>query len=284
MSSSPKTSNRSPPESTSDWSPDQYLLFRQARDRPIRDLIAFLGPDYAPKHITDLGCGPGTSTALLAARFPSAHLTGVDSSPAMLARARTALPSSVASFAQADVRTYLPDPHTTDLLFSNAVFHWLRTPERLPTITRLLRTLPKGGVLALQVPDNYDEPSHRAMREAAAAPGPWRAYFAALPPDKRPELDPVEPVVAYYDALRPHCSEVEIWTTQYVHVLEDHGGIVEWVKGTGLQPFVNALPEEDGVREGLLRAYRERLEEGYPRAGDGKVLLRYPRRFMVAVR
>jgi trans-aconitate 2-methyltransferase len=272
---------------TSDWSPDQYLLFSQARNRPIHDLISFLGPNFAPKHITDLGCGPGNSTEILSARFPAATITGVDSSPAMLAKARAAHPDT--PFIRADVRTYVPDPQT-DLLLSNAVFHWLRSADRIPTLTRLLRTLPQGGVLALQMPDNYHEPSHRAMRDTAASPGPWQEYFARLSASSgddsnsnRPDLDEIEPVLAYYDALKPLCSVVEIWKTEYIHVLEDHGKIVEWVRGTGLQPFVNALPEGE-VREGFVKAYREGLERVYEKAADGKVLLRYPRRFVVAVR
>ncbi|KAG7286249.1 hypothetical protein NEMBOFW57_008556 [Staphylotrichum longicolle] len=268
---------------STDWSPDQYLLFRNARNRPIHDLLTFLGPGYTPTSIVDLGCGPGTSTEILASRFPTATLVGVDSSPSMLAKARTLLPNT--PFAPADLRTYHP-PKGTSLLFSNAVFHWLRAADRIPTITRLLRTQTpnSGGVLAFQVPANRDEPSHVAMREAAAAPGPWRAHFAALPAAQRPDLDAVESDVEFYDALKPLCSTVEVWTTVYTHVLEDHDGIVEWVKGSGLQPFLNALPEEGGVREGFLAEYRRRLEEGYGRAADGRVLLRYPRRFVVAFR
>ncbi|KAK4155774.1 S-adenosyl-L-methionine-dependent methyltransferase [Chaetomidium leptoderma] len=289
MSTSPKAKT-----GDNDWSPDQYLLFSNARNRPIHDLIAFLGPGYAPARIVDLGCGPGNSTELLAARFPNAAITGMDSSPAMLAKARRTLPNT--TFTLADVRSYTP-PTTTDLLFANAVFHWLRHPERIPTITRLLLTTTTpgqksegggtgGGVLAFQVPDNYTEPSHLAMRETAASAGPWQPYFDALAPDEqRPDLDPIESYLDYYNALKPHCRAVETWTTRYVHVLDDgHDGIVEWVKGTGLQPFVNVLPAEGGVREAFVEAYRKRLGEVYPLAEDGKVLLVYPRRFVVAFR
>ncbi|KAK4148558.1 hypothetical protein C8A00DRAFT_47607 [Chaetomidium leptoderma] len=262
----------------SDWSPDQYLLFRNARNRAIHDLIAFLGPEYSPDRITDLGCGPGNSTEILASRFPHATITGIDSSPAMLTQARTtSLPNT--TFAQADLHTYDPG-QGVDLLFSNAVFHWLRRRDRIPTLTRLLLTQQLGrGTLAFQVPDNHDEPSHRAMRETAASP----------PGANEPDLDPIETPLEYYNALKPHCRAVETWTTRYVHVMEDHGAIVEWAKGTGLQPFVNLLPaaEEAGgvdVREAFLEAYRQRLEKEYPRAEDGRVLLTYPRRFVVAFR
>ncbi|KAH6847830.1 S-adenosyl-L-methionine-dependent methyltransferase [Chaetomium sp. MPI-CAGE-AT-0009] len=267
----------------SDWSPDQYLFFRDARNRPIHDLIAFLGPNYSPTSIIDLGCGPGNSTEILTTRFPGATISGVDSSPAMLTKARSTLPHT--TFTQADLHTYTPPPGV-DLLFSNAVFHWLRQADRMATLTRLLRTLREGsGVLAFQVPDNHGEPTHRAMREAAAAAGPWRRYFEALPPDQRPDLDPIEPLIEYYDLLKPLCRAVETWTTRYVHVLEaGHAGIVEWVRGTGLQPFLGALPAEGGVREAFLEEYRGRLEREYPLTADGRVLLEYPRRFVVAFR
>lgn len=269
--------------SAPDWSPDQYLLFRAARNRPITDLLAFLGPSYSPQRIVDIGCGPGNSTELLRARFPSAALSGMDSSPAMLERARAALPETL--FELGDVRGYVP-PGGVDLLFSNAVFHWLRREERIPTVTRLLLGLEKGtGVLAFQVPDNHLEPSRRAMGETAASPGPWTPFFAALAPEARPDIDPIESHLDYYNALSPHCRLVETWTTRYVHVLEEgHKGIVEWVRGTGLQPYVNALPETGGVREAFLEAYEERLEREYPVAADGRVLLAYPRRFVVAFR
>ncbi|KAK3293176.1 S-adenosyl-L-methionine-dependent methyltransferase [Chaetomium fimeti] len=275
----------SPPKpQANDWSPDQYLLFRDARNRPIHDLITFLGPSYSPTSIIDLGCGPGNSTEILATRFPHAtSISGVDASPAMLAKARSTLPNT--PFTQANLQTYTP-PSGTDLLFSNAVLHWLRHADRLATLTRLLHTQRPGtGVLAFQVPDNHAEPSHRAMRETAAAPGPWRQYFADLPPEQRPDLDPIESVIEYYDLLKPLCRAVETWTTRYVHVLgEGHAGIVEWVRGTGLQPFLGVLPVEGGVREAFLGEYKRRLERAYPVAGDGSVLLEYPRRFVVAFR
>lgn len=270
-------------QDAADWSPDQYLRFSDARNRAIHELIGFLGPDYAPARIIDLGCGPGNSTALLAARFPGARITGVDSSPAMLARAREALPPHI-DLVRADVRTYQPDADA-DLLFANAVFHWLPADRRIPTVARLLAALRPGAVLALQMPDNRDEPSHRCMRDAAAAPGPWRPFFFSGSP--RPDLDPIEPPLAYYDALRPLCAGsrgVEMWTTRFVHALDGHADIVEWVRATGLRPFVNALPADGGVREAFVDEYRRRLEAAYPRAVDGRVLLEYPRRFVVAFR
>ncbi|KAK4126774.1 S-adenosyl-L-methionine-dependent methyltransferase [Parathielavia appendiculata] len=285
-------STSTPAVRASDWSPDQYLLFADARNRPVNDLLTFLRPDYSPRRIVDLGCGPGNSTALLAIRFPGASITGVDSSPAMISKARATLPEI--SFAEADLRTHKP-PFGTDLLFANAVFQWLRRDERIPTIARLLRTLPQqreggnesGGVLAFQMPDNYHEPSHRLIRETAASEGPWREFFEKLSGTGSVDKlgrDDIESFAEYYDALKPHCRAVETWNTTYVHVLDGPREIVEWAKGTGLQPFLNALPADGVAREAFLAEYQRRLEKEYPPTGDGKVLLMYPRRFVVAFR
>lgn len=291
-------------EPAPDWSAAQYLKFGSERTRAVRDLVANI-PLTAPGRIVDLGCGPGNSTAVLAARWPAARLSGVDASPDMLARARAAgLPG--VDFSQADLRTWrwrAPDEGeeegeagaVVDLLFSNAVLHWLRRSERIPTVLRLLQQggsdggggLRSGGVLAFQVPDNHEEPSHRAMREVAARPGtPWRGHFAALEEkgeEARPDLDPIETAGEWYDALIPACARVDVWHVLYQHALEGPGAIVEWVRGTGLMPFLNALPEGE-VREAYVRAYEERLGEVYPRRADGRVLLRYPRLFVVATK
>lgn len=263
-----------------DWSASQYLKFGSERTRPVRDLVAQI-PLPKAHRIVDVGCGPGNSTAVLAARFPDAKISGMDSSQDMLSKAREALPG--VEFVEGDLRSYEPEPGA-DLIFANAVFHWLRTEDRIPTITRLLATQKPGGILAFQVPDNYEEPSHRAMRETALLDGPWFQYFQALPADQRPDFDPVETAADYYNALVPLCERVDIWHTMYQHPLASPGEIVEWVKGSGLQPFLNALPPDHGVREAYLAAYERRIAELYPPLADGKVLLRYPRLFVVATR
>lgn len=272
----------SPAQAAPDWSAAQYLKFGSERTRAVRDLVANI-PLQSPRRIIDLGCGPGNSTAVLAARYPGAELSGVDSSPDMLARARAALPG--VEFARADLHTYRPPAgaDAPDLLFSNAVFHWLRRGDRLPAVLGLLRAQEAGGVFALQVPDNHGEPSHRAMREVAQLEGPWREYFRALPADRRPDLDPVETPAEWYDALAPLCAKVDVWHVIYQHVMDSPQGIVEWVKGTGLMPFLNVLPSQE-VKDAYLKAYEDRLGEVYPKLADGKVMLRYPRLFVVATR
>lgn len=252
-----------------DWSPATYLKFEDERTRPARDLLAQV-PLAEPKTVIDMGCGPGNSTELLVERWPAAGVTGLDNSPNMLAEARQRVPG--ARFAAADAATWVPE-RGADLVFANAIYQWV--PDHLAVFPRILDALPEGGVLAVQMPDNMAEPSHVLMREVAAA-GPWAERLAGA------ARQPLPPVRTYYDALRPVARRVEIWHTAYNHVLESPAAIVEWVKATGLRPFIDPLPP--GEREAFLAAYLERIGAAYPATVDGKVLLRFPRLFIVAVR
>ncbi|KIW58570.1 hypothetical protein PV05_03078 [Exophiala xenobiotica] len=260
---------------TQDWNAAQYLKFERQRTRPATDLLAQI-PLTSPKRIIDLGCGPGNSTAVLAKQFPEAHITGIDSSQDMIAKARKSLPDT--DFQLADLSTFR-DTESADLLFSNAVYQWIPSDDRIPIFTKLISTQKPGGVFAFQVPDNFNEPSHVAMR-ALAEEGPWSKTLKALetPPTRRPFQSPQE----LYNALKPLCSGVDIWHTHYYHILDDHQAIVEWVKGTGLRPYIDPL--QQGEKKGFLKAYLKKIEELYPPLLDGKVCLKYPRLFVVAVR
>lgn len=253
----------------SDWSPATYLKFEDERTRPARDLLAQV-PLAAPGRVVDMGCGPGNSTELLVERFPGAEVVGLDSSPAMLAEARSRVPA--ARFAAADANGWVPGAGT-DLVFANAIYQWV--PEHLTVLPKVAAGLAEGGVLAVQMPDNMAEPSHVLMREVAAS-GPWAERL------KDAARLPLPPVGAYYDALKPACRRVEIWHTVYNHALAGPEAIVEWVTGTGLRPFIDPLSAAE--RTDFLARYLERIAGAYPRRVDGRVLLRFPRLFIVAVR
>lgn len=254
----------------SDWTPDLYLRFDDERTRAARDLLAQV-PLMAARHVYDLGCGPGNSTALLVERFPDAKVTGIDNSPAMLAAARKAVP--LGGFEEGDLAVWTPAGRP-EVLFSNAAFQWV--PRHLDHLERLARILPAGGVLAVQMPDNLDEPSHALMR-AAAEDGPWaeelRCAAAA-----RAMLPAVE---AYYARLKPIFRQLDIWHSIHNHPLDGVKGITAWLSSTGLRPFLSAL--DPAMRAYFIAAYEARLAEAYPAMPDGKVLLRFPRLFMVGV-
>jgi trans-aconitate 2-methyltransferase len=252
-----------------DWSPSHYLQFEDERTRPARDLLAQV-PLPAPEHVVDMGCGPGNSTELLVARYPAARVTGLDSSPNMLAEARRRVPA--AGFAEADANTWVPEP-ATDLVFANAIYQWV--PDHLSQLPRVLAALAPGAVLAVQMPDNLAEPSHVLMRQTAAE-GPWAEQL------RHAARLPLPPARTYYDALRPVAIRIEVWHTAYNHVLEGPEAIVEWVSSTGLRPFLDPLGP--GHRADFLARYLAHIAAAYPRTADGKVLLRFPRLFVVARR
>jgi len=254
-----------------DWSARQYLKFEDERTRPPRDLLAQV-PLQRPRQVVDLGCGPGNSTELLVERFPQAEIVGLDSSPDMLRKARERLPQC--SFVEADIATWVPDQRT-DLLFANAVMQWL--PDHAAILHRLLEQLPSGGVLAVQMPDNTREAALVFQREVGAS-GPW----ANDPEVKAAARDDLPPPEAYYDLLKPVCSHIDIWHSVYNHVMASPQAITEWFKGSSLQPFLSPL--DAAAREKFLEAYTKKIVGAYKPRYDGKVLLRFPRLFIVAVR
>jgi trans-aconitate 2-methyltransferase len=255
----------------SDWNANQYLKFEDERTRPPRDLIAQI-PLARAGRVIDLGCGPGNSTELLVARYPDAEVIGLDSSPNMLRQARERLPQC--SFIQADLTSWTP-PAGTDLLFANASFQWL--PEHEAVLRRMLQALAPGGVLAVQMPDNVDEPA-LALMSKVAAHGPW-AGNPALTAAARLPLPRSE---AYYDLLKPLSAQLDIWRTIYMHVMEGHGAIVEWFKGSALRPFLDAL--DPAMNADFIAAYLAQIKQHYGTRHDGRVLLPFPRVFMVAAR
>jgi trans-aconitate 2-methyltransferase len=254
-----------------DWSARQYLKFEDERTRPPRDLLAQV-PLRKPRRVVDLGCGPGNSTELLVDRFPQSEVIGLDSSPDMLRKARERLPSC--KFVQGDIASWTPEP-STDLVFSNAVLQWL--PEHRPVLRRLVEALPAGGVLAVQMPDNTREPALVFQREVGES-GPWRDHpeIKAAPRQDLPRPE------AYYDLLKPVCSRIDIWHSVYNHVMASPQAITEWFKGSSLQPFLSPL--DAAAREQFLADYTKKILGAYKPRFDGKVLLRFPRLFIVAVR
>jgi trans-aconitate 2-methyltransferase len=252
------------------WNPATYLKFAGERLRPALDLIARIDMD-APGVIVDLGCGDGNVTRFLVERWPDSVVVGVDSSAEMLAEARVRQPDL--AWIEADLAAWIPE-QPADILFSNAALHWLDDHRAL--FPRLAQGLRPGGILAVQMPRNHDQPSHRAMIEAVEA-GPWRDRL-------RPCLRtrPVAPPDVYADILAPVTSFMDIWETVYWHILEGDNPVVAWTRGTALRPLLAALDGEE--RAAFLGDYARRVERAYPRRDDGKTLFPFRRLFIVARR
>jgi trans-aconitate 2-methyltransferase len=252
------------------WDPAQYLKFADHRLRPALDLLARVAV-AAPATVYDLGCGPGNVTAFLAERWPGARVVGVDGSAAMLAKARAERPAL--AWQEADIATWRPQA-PADVIYSNATLHWLDDHERL--FPRLISSVSPGGALAVQMPRNFQEPSHTAMAESAAA-GPWRAKA-----EKALRAFPMPEVGRYHDWLAPLARALDIWETVYIQALEGDDPVAEWTKGTSLKPVLDAL---DGAeRQAFFADYAARCRRAYPKRADGKTLFPFRRLFIVATK
>jgi trans-aconitate 2-methyltransferase len=249
------------------WNPSLYLTFADERTRPALELLARIQTDN-PKRVADLGCGPGNSTAPLVARWPNAKVEGVDSSQAMIDAANAA--KIRARFTLSDIATWSPK-EKYDVIFSNATYQWL--PDHAALLPRLMGFVAPGGSFAFQVPNNQYAPSHNLMRDVAAQ-GPWADKLANV----RGVF--VEKTHDYYDILSRHAASLDIWTTEYLQVLEGEDAVFKWVSGTGLRPYLDAL--DPGERETFTREYKARLNIAYPRRADGKTLFPFSRLFAVA--
>jgi trans-aconitate 2-methyltransferase len=250
------------------WDPALYLRFEQYRTRPARELLSRIALDE-PRTVFDLGCGPGNSTELLFRRWPTARVVGVDADDAMLREARKRHPGG--AWEKADIGSWTP-PGPPSVIFANAALHWLPDQPRL--VARLLSLLEPGGVLAAQVPNNHHAPDHTLVLETLAR-GPWgargvrvkREYGACAPHE-------------YYDALAPLAVEVDVWETEYQHVLESPDDVVTWMSGTGLRPALEVLQPEE--RDAFVAQYTEAIRAAYPQRADGRVLFPFRRLFFVA--
>ncbi len=253
------------------WDPTQYERFRAERARPFHDLCARI-PAGPVATAADLGCGTGETTATLLDRWPDAHIVGVDSSPEMLAAAAPRAVPGRLDFAQADLRAWTP-ARPFDRLISNATLHWV--PDHAPLLARLAGLLAPGGVLAVQMPNNFTSSSHTELR-AVAESGPWASRL-------RDTWEPnaAEPVTWYAETLLALGLHVDAWETTYLHILPAADGVLEWMKGTALRPILALLDE--GERTAFLSDYAARLRVAYPPRMD-HTIFPFRRIFFVARR
>ena len=252
------------------WNPQQYLKFGSERLRPAHDLLARVTLE-APHDVVDLGCGTGTVTALLRARWPQARITGVDNSGPMLERARAALPEVV--WEQEDLAQWAPAA-PPDLLVSNAALHWL--DDHAILFPRLLSQLRPGGMLAVQMPAQHGAPSHQIGYELAQS-ARWRDRLQGFV-RRRPILDPDE----YYALLRPRAAALDLWFTEYVQALTGENPVAEFTKGSFVGAWLSALPAAEA--HDFEAEYRRQIAAAYPPDGDGVTLFAFRRFFLLAQR
>lgn len=252
------------------WDPSLYLAFGGLRTRPAEDLLARV-PHPAPATVVDLGCGPGNSTRLLADRWPDAEVIGIDSSETMLERARADHPD--VRFELGDMTNWSPD-EPVDVVFANASLHWL--PDHSTRLRPLLEHVATGGSLAMQIPNNSDQPSHAEARRIV------RDRFAGL--DGILSDRPVFTLEEHYDALAGPRVVVDVWESTYLQPLDGPDRIVEWTSGTFLRPLLAALADDPDRRQAFLAAYNEAMAAAYPTGTDGMILLPFPRLFAVATK
>ena len=253
------------------WDADVYLKFAAERTQPSLDLIHRIRLD-APRRIIDLGCGPGNSTAELRRRWPGSTVIGMDNSPEMIDKAARSFPEG--AWAVGDVNSWQAD-EPFDLIFANALLQWL--PDHAELCPRLFAQVAPGGALAVQVPAHYDSPLHREILAVSKHPA-WNHRLDA----PRNALTK-QPPAFYYDVFHSIASHLDLWETTYYHVLAGPEGVLEWFRGTGLRPFLEAL-ESDDDRERFEGMLLERYRETYPRRANGKVLFPFRRLFFVAYR
>jgi len=254
-----------------EWNSELYLRYEQERTQPSFDLVQRISLE-APQEIIDLGCGPGNSTRALRQRWPNAQITGLDSSSAMIERARQS--SGKIEWKVADIQTW-SEPNRFDLIFANASLHWMANHETLTQ--RLLDSVKAGGVLAFQMPALYHQPASEAAHELAKSPS-WRPYQL----EDRYTLC-VHPPNAYYDWLAPFSRQLQIWETVYFHQLENHQGIIEFYSSTGLKPYLEGLPSEE-VRDRFKADLESVYRTLFPARKNGRVLFPFRRLFVIASR
>lgn len=251
------------------WDADQYLKFKQERTQPALDLINRLGQE-SPATVLDVGCGPGNSTQALAIRFPQADILGIDSSEAMITAAKAALPNL--SFALCDAGTGLPAlGRTFDLIFSNACLQWI--PDHPVLLRSLFDVLNPGGILAVQIPINYEEPIHKIIA-AVSGSKDWAVKFT------HPRIFYTLSPEAYYDLLCDLSADFQLWSTTYYHRMCSHRDIMEWYRGTGLKPYLAALDAADSKK--FEADIYTQVVKAYPPQKNGEIIFRFPRLFFIA--
>jgi len=253
------------------WDSQLYLRYEQERTQPSIDLASRVDLD-SPAEIIDLGCGPGNSTRVLRERWPAAHITGLDSSTAMIEKARQT--SGAIDWRIGDIQTW-DEPNRFDLIFANASLQWIDVHESLTK--RLLKAVKPSGVFAFQMPALYNQPVAQAIHDVSESPA-WQSHQLSDRYTLR-----THPPGEYYDWLAPLAQQLQIWETVYFHELVDHQAIVDFYSSTGLKPYLEGLPSAE-LKDQFKASVLEAIRNLFPTQNSGRVLFPFRRIFLIAVR
>ena len=250
------------------WSSEQYLKFKKQRTQPAVDLAKRIA-DKNPRAVLDIGCGPGNSTSVLKKAFPEARVVGIDSSPEMIEKAKASCADI--EFRLCDITADLENLEKYDVIFSNACLQWV--PGHRTLIPALLGKLNNGGVLAVQIPMNYKEPLFVVENEVLSEPrwgfaGKEIRTIATLPPEE------------YFNILASCANDFDIWETVYYHRMPSVEAMVEWIKGTNLRPYLNALDAENAKK--LEAEITDRAAKVYTKQENGEYIFKFRRFFFIA--
>lgn len=256
-------------EKIQDWNLQLYLKYKNERTQPSIDLVSRIKIDN-PGTVIDLGCGPGNSTQILYQRWPESKITGLDNSPEMIKKAKTDYP---------DQKWILSDISDTDLkvkydiVFSNAVIQWIPDHEEL--IEKLFSITADGGALAVQVPMFKKMAMGRSI-EQVSKKEKWNHFTKGCD-----EMFTYHDYGFYYDLLGQCSSDIDIWETAYVHTMDSHESILEWIRSTGLKPYLDSI--DNVIMKNEFEAeILEEIKKNYPIQKNGKVLFPFKRLFFVA--
>ncbi len=252
-----------------DWNPDLYLKYKNERTQPSIDLVSRINIEK-PRSVIDIGCGPGNSTQVLAERWPEAKTTGFDSSPAMIEKAKSDYPHM--QWIQGDASAIATDTKY-DIVFSNATIQWIPDHEQL--IPRFLGLVEKGGALAVQIPKFRDMPMGMIVGRVAAK-GRWKNRTVECE-----KLFTYHDYGFYYDILSEQARSVDMWETSYIHVMESHEAVLDWIRSTGLRPYLDRLEGETDKKH-FENDVLEEMEKNYPLQKNGRVLFPFKRLFFIA--
>ena len=252
-----------------DWQPDKYLKFKKERTQPSIDLVNRIDIDYTPKRILDVGCGPGNSSQVLVNRWPTASVTGVDLSETMIAKARADFPKQ--TWVIGNAHTFTSDDQY-DIVFSNATLQWV--PEHEKLLNHFRGLLSDRGVVAVQLPLFWDMPLGQLIDRIANTER-WKKSMAGVR-----ELFTMHDQSFYYDILAPLFRSIDLWRTDYMHILDSPASIFEMVQSTGLRPYLERLNGEEDKHAFEKEVYDETFN-AYPVQKNGKVIFPFMRLFFI---